>query len=364
MQRTLKLATLCAGLTLAVLPTLVSAQEKIQITIGASHPPVVPWVGKLTETFIPEANRILAETGKYTLSFNEQYSGTLYKVNETLTAVSEGLTDIGWVFSLAEGSRLPLNNITAFLPGVTGDGLLLAQVFNELNDINPALQAEWDKQNTVFLAATGADTHHIFTTFPWNSIDELRGKKISAAGALGTWLSGTGAVPVDGSATGFYTDAATRLTDGANIPLTVVNGIKYFEVAPNMKEIDLGTTYFGALAANKDFWANLPLEIQDALTEASRTYSVAVAEETKARVAKIMDFVRTQGPSQTPPIVLSTLSEEQRAAWFSALPNLAQEWVDANEARGLPARALLEDYMTKARALGATPDRNWDQELN
>lgn len=364
MQRTLTLKTLCAGLTLAILPTLASAQQEIQITIGASHPPAVPWVGQLTSTFIPEANRILAETGNYTLSFNEMYGGTLYNANETLTAVGEGLADIGWVFILAEGSRLPLNNVTAFLPGVTGDGLLLAQVFNELNDTNTALQAEWDRANTVFLAATGADTHHIFTTFPWDSLDQLSGRKISAAGALGTWLSGTGAVPVDGAAPSFYTDAATGLTEGANIPLTVVNGIKYFEVAPYMTEINLGTTYFGALAANEDFWAGLPEEVQNALTEASRAYSVAVAEEVAARVAVIMEFMRTVGPSQNPPIVVNTLSEDQRAAWFAALPNLAQQWVDAHEATGLPARALLQDYMTQARELGATPDRNWDQEVN
>jgi hypothetical protein len=36
--------------------------------------------------------------------------------------------------------------------------------------------------------------------------------------------------------------------------------------------------------------------------------------------------------------------------------------VKANEARGLPARQVLNDYMELMRKRGATPARNWDKQ--
>lgn len=353
-----------AALALAGAPAVANAQEVISLTIGASHPPVVAWVGQITNTFIPEVNRILAEEGEYTVEFNEMYSGTLYGVSETLTAISDGLAEVGWVFSLVEGSRLPLTQITGYLPGVTVDPVLMMSVFNDLNETVPALQEEWDRQNVVFLAGTSADGHQLFTTFPIDDLSDLEGRKVSAPGSVGTWMGGTGAIPVDGALPSFYTDAATGLTEGANTTLTVAASIRYTEVAPYVTIANLGNTFFGGLIVNKDFWEGLPEPVQAAFRQAARTYSVAVGEDVNGRVAGIMERLRTEGPSQNPPIVVNELTEEQRRAWIEGLPNLAQQWVDTNEAAGLPAREVLTAYMNAARAAGAMPIRNWDEELD
>lgn len=355
--------TALLALSMSAVPMAATAQEVINITIGASHPPVVAWVGQITNTFIPEVNRILAEEGNYTVEFNEMYGGTLYNVNETLTAISEGLADVGWVFSLVEGSRLPLTQVTGYLPGVTSDPILLMDVFNELNATLPALQEEWARQNVVFLSATSADGHQLFTTFPVESLADLEGRRISAPGSVGTWMGNTGAIPVDGAATTFYTDASTGLTDGANTTLSVANSIGYFEVAPYVTIANLGSTFFGGLIVNQDVWDGLPEEVQAAFREAAGTYSTAVGEDVNGRVGGIMERLRTEGPNMDPPIVITEMSDEERAAWINGLPNLAQQWVEENEANGLPAREVLQAYMAAARAAGATPIRNWDEEL-
>lgn len=358
------ITTIMAAMSLSVLPQMSQGQEVIELTIGASHPPAVAWVGQITETFIPEVNRILAEEGKYSVSFNEMYGGTLYKVNETLTAISEGIADVGWVFSLVEGSRLPLTQITGYLPGVTSDPVLLMDVFNELNETVPAYKEEWDRQNVVFLSATSADGHQLFTKSPISGLADLDGMKISAPGSVGTWMGGTGSIPVDGAATTFYTDAATGLTEGANTTLSVANSIKYLEVAPYITKVDLGSTFFGGLIVNKDVWEGLPEEVQNAFREAGRTYSKAVGEDVNGRVAKIWADLEANGASRTPPVVISEMSAEDRQKWFAGLPNLAQQWVDATEAQGLPAREVLKAYMDAARAAGAQPVRAWDEEIN
>jgi hypothetical protein len=56
-------------------------------------------------------------------------------------------------------------------------------------------------------------------------------------------------------------------------------------------------------------------------------------------------------------------SREQRLEWVNSMPNIAAEWVAANEAKGLPAQEVLTAYMAAMRARGAQPLREWDKEL-
>lgn len=351
-----------AGAALCGLLTAVpaAAQEVIRLTIASSHPIQVPWIGEIPKVFIPEVNRLLAEAGgDYQIAFTEAYGGQLYKVSESLSAVGQGLTDIGWVFSLVEPSTLPLTQVTGYTPGVTGDPRLLMAVFNELNDTLPALQQEWAEQNVTFLSATAGDTHQLFTKAPVTDLASLNGRKLSAPGTVGTWFGGTGAVAVDGTATSFYTDVATGVTEGVSTTITVAESTKLTEVAPNVTLVDLGATFFGGLIINQDIWDDLPEPVQVALKTAARRYSEAVGAEVVRRQEASLARLRAEGPGLSPPVTVTELSPEARARWFETMPNLAQTWVEANEARGLPARAVLRAYLDAAARNGATPARDW-----
>ncbi|MGO4852372.1 C4-dicarboxylate TRAP transporter substrate-binding protein [Phaeovulum sp. W22_SRMD_FR3] len=354
-------ATALAGFCL--IPGLAGA-ETIHATIGASHPPAVPWVGQISKSFVPGVNAKLEAAGsEYRLDFTEAYSGQLYKANETVTALSDGLADIGWVFSLVESSRLPLTQVTGYTPGVLSDPVKLIKIFNDLNESVPALKDEWTAQNLVFLSATAGDSHQLFTNFPVKSLADLNGRKLSAPGTVGNWLQGTGAIPVDGTAASFYTDAATGLTEGATTVLTVAEGIKYTEVAPYVTITNLGSTYFGGLVANMDFWNGLPEEVQIAIRDAAHDYSVAVGEEVLQREAAFLEKLRTEGPTMSPPVTVTEMSAEDLKTWFAAMPNVPAAWVEASEARGLAAGELLQTYMKAARDVSATPLRDWDVEM-
>ena len=60
--------------------------------------------------------------------------------------------------------------------------------------------------------------------------------------------------------------------------------------------------------------------------------------------------------------VLRAVSLSIVALACSAAGVSAQEWAEKNDAKGLPASAILADYMDAVRAGGATPVRNWDKE--
>lgn len=338
--------------------------QTFRLSVGASHPVTLPWVGVISSHFVPEVSRRVDALGKgYKLEWQEAYGGQLYKANATLSSVADGIVDIGWVFSSLEGASQPLSQVTIYAPAVTEDPLLMMDVFNELNENVPALKDEWERNNLVFLGACSGDPYQVFTTFPLRSVADLAGRKISAPGVLASWMRGTGAVAVDGAMTTYYTDMQTGLSEGALSLTSGVMSIKLFEVAPYMAKVNLGATYFGALAINKDTWERLPPEIRTILKEVGREYSRRMGEEVLAIYGKGVDWASREGGKQNPPVQVIEWSREHRAAWVNAMPNIAAEWVAANEAKGLPARDIMKTYMAAMRARGAQPLRDWDQGL-
>jgi len=343
------------------LPMAASAQQVINLTVASSHPTTIPWVGFIPQVFMPEVDKRLAAGGKYKIQWKEAFGGQLYKANATLTSVEQGITDLGWVFSYLEPAKMPISQLSVHTPFVTSDTRIVLGAMNELIEKNPAFKNEWDKYNLVFLGATGSDTYDIFTKFPVKSIDDLRGKKISAPGILGQWLRGVGATPVDGALTTFYTDIQTGVSDGVVSLATGILPTKIYEVAPYITKVNMGVVFSGGLAINKDTWNKLPPEVQVAMREAGAEYSRRHGEDLVQRHESAIARMVEVGKTQNPPVTVTPMSEADRRKWIDQLPALSQEWVKNNEARGTQAKALLSQYIAAVKARGAKPERDWER---
>ncbi len=343
------------------LPMAASAQQVINLTVASSHPTTIPWVGFIPQVFMPEVDKRLAAGGKYKIQWKEAFGGQLYKANATLTSVEQGITDLGWVFSYLEPAKMPISQLSVHTPFVTSDTRIVLGAMNELIEKNPAFKNEWDKYNLVFLGATGSDTYDIFTKFPVKSIEDLRGKKISAPGILGQWLRGVGATPVDGALTTFYTDIQTGVSDGVVSLATGILPTKIYEVAPYITKVNMGVVFSGGLAINKDTWNKLPPEVQVAMREAGAEYSRRHGEDLVQRHETAIARMVEVGKTQNPPVTVTPMTEADRRKWIDQLPPLSQEWVKNNEARGTQAKALLSQYIAAVKARGAKPERDWER---
>ncbi|MGQ7792666.1 C4-dicarboxylate TRAP transporter substrate-binding protein [Faunimonas sp. B44] len=349
-------AAFLAGSSLLAQP--VFALETVRLTMSSSHPTAVAWVGALKTHVVDNANTRLEEMGSdYRIEWTEAFGGSLYDFNDTLEAVEEGLTDMGWVGSLWEPAKMPLQNIMFATPFVTSDVVLSIEVMNALNDTIPEMKDEWDRHNLVFLGATVSDTYHLFTKFPVNSLDDLKGKKIVGAPALGPWLEGTGAIPVGGGLPTFYQQIQTGVADGSIIIPTGAFSLKLYEVAPYITLVDMGVTTIGGLAVNKDRWEGLPEDVRKVLSELGREYSRVHAEDVAARYDSSLQKMKEAGAT------ITELPQEERRKWVAGLTNLARTWVDQVEKSGLPGKEILTKFMDEARARGAEPLREWDKEL-
>ncbi|MFO1352188.1 MAG: C4-dicarboxylate TRAP transporter substrate-binding protein [Gammaproteobacteria bacterium] len=338
------------------------AEETFDLTIASSHPTTLAWVEMMSKFFAPEVNKRLAASGKYKINWREAYGGQLYKQNATLTSVEQGITDIGWVWTQQEAAKMPLANVATVTPFTTDQLPIILEVMNELAETQAAVQAEWDKNNMVFLGATGVDSYHLFTKSPISAYADLNGKKIGAPGALGLWLRNSGAVPVDGSLVTFYTDIQSGVSEGAVSIATGILAAKVYEVAPYVTTVNIGALCVGALAINKDTFNALPPEVQQVLKDVGKEYTRREGEEIMRRAETALVKMQEAGARQAVPVQIAALPPAERDQWIRTMPNLAAEWVKNNEAKGLPAKRILAAYMDGLRKRGVKPARDWDQE--
>jgi TRAP-type C4-dicarboxylate transport system substrate-binding protein len=349
-------AAVAVGCMFAGAASTTVAQQTINMTLASSHPTTFLPVGVMAGFFKSEVDRLLKDGGnKFRINWKEAYAGTLYKLQDTMEAVRDGITDIGYVGSVWESDTMPLSNVTFFAPFVTGDLNVAIGAVDKMAREIPALQKEWVGNNMMYLGGMGIETYHLWTKTPVLKFEDLKGKRYNAPATALQWIRNTGAVGVDGGLPVYYTNVQTGVVDGAISFYTGIFPMRLHEVAPHVTEVDIGAQYGGGVAITLDRFKKLPKEVQDALVQAGRAYPAELIKQTAGRIETSKKAMLDAGAK------VARLSEEDRRKWAANLPDVAGEWVKQNEAKGLPARQVLKAFMDEARKAGAKPLRDWDK---
>lgn len=338
----------------ALAATTATAAE-FKLTASSSHPPVVPWVKTIKDFVVPESTKRAKALG-HTLKWTEAYAGALYNFKNTLEGIGDGLGDVGWVGTLWEPNKLPLQNVTFAIPFVTGNVALAAKIENDLHAKIPAMSQAFIKNNQVYLGPQSIDDYVLISKTPIRSVADLKGKKFYAPGASAAWLKGTGAIGVNGGLPVYYNGIKTGVTDGAVVPGTGIIPFKLHEAAPYITKVGLGGGMTGALTMNKNTYDKLPPELQKMFHDIGQEYGALVAKRVAGFAAASFNKLLPAAGAK-----VSTLPLEEQKKWAAGLPDLAGAWVKSQEAKGLPGKAVLKAYMDGVRAAGETPIRNWDK---
>jgi TRAP-type C4-dicarboxylate transport system substrate-binding protein len=345
------MATLVAlGATITV--GSASAQQKVTVNIGSSHPTTNIWAFAMKEVFQPEVDRILKAGGaKYEVRWRENYGGTLYKFTETRSAVSDGIVDVGMVGTVWENSAMPLQNVTYFTPFATTNHEQLIEIFDKLNATVPALRDSWAAQNMVPLSSLITDSYDIYATFPVKDMASLKNKRLNAPGTSANWLRETGATPVDGALTTYYTNIQTGVTDGTLSFASGIGPARVYEVAKHLTRIGVGSMYFGSVAVNKKFFDGLPKEVQDAMLKAGKATSTAHGKQVTKMANSALETMKAAG------LQITDLPAAEKTKWVNGLPNIVAPWLQGT---GEAGKQVLKAYFDELRARGEKPLRDWD----
>ncbi len=326
-----------------------------RVTVIDGYPERAMWVQELSNFFLPEVNRRLADAGLEEMSFQESYGGSIVKPRGVLEGIRLGLGDIGVVTTIFHSSTLPSQALSAVTPFISADARLVARSVDEIAVEFDAMQQEFEAQDQVYLATGVAlDSYQMFANKPLEHLEDMAGLKVAGAGYNLRYLEGLdGAVGVRGGLTDFYNMIQTGVTDAAMLWPEAAGTFAIAEVAPYMLRADFGAVNTKTLTVSKMFWDSLGASEQAILREVGVLYRDRLAEVAMTRASAAEEAYIAAGGT------IIDLPTAERAAWAKNMPNIAQEWAAGLDADGKNGTGMLETYIDKLIAGGETPARNW-----
>lgn len=344
------LAASLAGTSLGV----ASASQKIRLTVTSGHPINLNWITQLDKVFLPELSNEMAQSPiDVEIDWNKAYGGTVAKIGAESDALRTGVSDFGIVGTVFEAGKFPLQQVSLQLPFTTSDMFVMNKVVSHVMDSVPEMQEAWKRNRIRLLTAFVVDGYHLMTNFPVKSVEDLRGKKILAPGAMAAWLQGTGAIAVNSNLNSYYNDLQTGLADGVIPSLTPAWAIKLHEVAPYITLTNFGAQWTGGLGANEATLKRLPKGALDAALRAAKKYEIAFTQTQTDLATAALDNMIKAGAK------VSEFPESERRRWADALPDLPKQWAGELESKGLPATKVVNAFVEGLHKNGITLPRNW-----
>jgi TRAP-type C4-dicarboxylate transport system substrate-binding protein len=354
--------TVLAGMAALGVPVItgrpVLGQETINLTIASSHPVVIPWVTPLQSVVVAKSNAMLEERGSdHRINWTEAYGGALYDFNDTLEAVSQQLTDMGWIGSIWEPATLPLQNIMYSTPFTTETVDTAINTMNRLNDTEAAMQREWSSQNITFFGSCVSDGYHLFTKKPIETLADLEGVKLLGVPVCAPWVEPLGATLVNTGIPAMYGQLQTGVGDGTILIGTGAYPLKLHEQAPFVTRVNTGPLTFGGFGVNTDTFNALPDDVKEVIAALGREYSTENARLIREREELFFRKFEEEGATVT------DMPQEQKVEWVNRMPPLGKNWAEALEAQGIPGREIMTKYMAVVQEEGGTPLRDWAADL-
>lgn len=334
------------GAALACQP---AAADTFNLRIGSGHPVgATVYVTEMSTFFVPEVVKRVKQRTGHDIVFTEAYGGSVAKVNETLNAVEAGLLDIGGYCMCFEQSRLLTHNFPYWVPFGPKSSVVAAKVTRQVYDEFPELSAVFEKKySQKLLAISGYDNYNLGTTFPWDKLSDMKGRKIGAAGPNLPWLQGSGSVGVSSSLPEGYNGLKSGIYSGWIMFPSAYSSYKFFEPAPYYKIVDFGSVMVNALTINSRTWKKLPEGVQAVL--------VAVGREYELRQAQALDRTNQAGLAELSKVAkVSTVAETAKVEWAEGLKDWPNKMAQEAKKYGLPAPAILRSYLRHLKQEGVS----------
>lgn len=208
------------------------------------------------------------------VDFELYASGALVPAPTTLSAVGDGVAQLGIVAASYTPSDLPLSGLINDLAFVATDDMATAFALTEISMNNPRMLDEFKHHNTLVLGAYSTPTYVFLCMRPIANVAALRGMKVRTAGtAQNEWIGSLGAIPVAVPMTDVYSGLERGSIDCTlSDPTNLEAGYKFWEVAKNIVTLEQGTSLGLTYVYNRDFWTDLSEENRKNLLDVTATH--------------------------------------------------------------------------------------------
>ena len=337
---------ICAILILMVVfvwvPVGMAADLKVIKMIFADNSP--PHAGGnifLREKWLPKVNSELAEVG-YKLDFTYYHSSSLYKYENQVQALEDGLIDATAFVLSWEKARAPLHMVISN-PFMGYSAQSANRIWFELQETIPEFGAEFAKYKEIFHFLA------IPTVFNANKVvrvpADFKGLKVSATGMVAELFKQIGAVPLRLGPPDWYTSLERGLIDVMPIGIYSVMIFKLNEVTkvhifPTGDSLGwMGMTYI----MNRKKFESLPPEVQKVIDNNTKWGSRTQTQIDEGNRIKSEEAIKKMGHT------MIYLTPEEMELWYEAAKPVNEKWVADMESKGLPGRKVYDEARRLAK---------------
>lgn len=343
----MKLLQIFAGAAFTVFATAAVQAEDIKLRIASGHPAANTYVNLMQNFFVPEVTKRVAAKTAHKIEFIEGYGGAMVKVADTLEGVQSGIIDIGGYCFCFEPSNLPLHAFQVMLPFGTMDPETSVKMARAVYDKVPYMSKVFeDKYRQKLLALIADNGYNLGTTFDWNTVADLKGRKLAGAGLNLKWLEFAGATPVQSSLPEAYTSMQTGVYNGwIMFPSGWVN-FKLHEVGKYYTEVGFGAITWHGLTINSARFNKLPKDVQQIIVEVAREFEARTGTVNKENYPKQLDQLKSLGTN------IKSVPPSVKLDWANSLKDWPQQKAAELDKQGLPASQVLKLALEEAEKLG------------
>ncbi len=334
----MKTSHLFAGLALAC-AAMAAQADSFTLRMGGGHTTGVTYVREYDDFFAKEVAKRVAERTEHKIRFIKAWGGSVAKVDGAIEAVQKGTLDIAVTPIGFEQSRAPLLNYSAYLPFTTPDPVVQQRVSNRMLAEVPALQDSMKPYNLHVLGAMASEAYGIATAFNWNTIAEMKGKRIGVAGTNAPLMLAIDAVPVTLGIGDHYQAMQTGLADGSLFYISGMEAFKLKEVAKFFNKTGFGSLSTLVAFMNLNTREKLPPEVLEIIDEVALETAVRVAELSQKRDRDLEASLATEG------VTINVLPEAQRVLWATAVKDMPAKAAKELDDKGMPGTEVLKTYI-------------------
>jgi TRAP-type C4-dicarboxylate transport system substrate-binding protein len=264
--------------------------------------------------------------------------GTLLKAKAMMDGVIAGTADIGCLCMAYQPGRFKVTNAIALPLGLPNSEVASLTLLDLYKKYNPKAFAKV-KVLTMFTTAPS----NIMSTIPIKNLADLKGVPIRASGGAAQILKAWGANRVGMPMPETPEALQKGVVKGLFSSLEVMKDFKFAELC---KYVTMTQTpvYPFAVVMNIDKWNSLPKDVQKVFDELCTQQSAWTGAYMDKHVKSAMRWSKEkQG------VKVFRLKKKQKDEWNKLLDPITANWIKTNEAKGLPAKAIVEDIKSIAK---------------
>jgi len=327
------LCLLIAGITVAFLPIGIPSAHasNVNLTFSIFFPPTHAHA-KAAMDFAKAVEK--QSNGKVKITCFP--GSTLVKPNQAYSGVVKGIADMALsVFAYTRG-RFPVMSAVD-LPMGYPSGMVASRVAAEFGRIvNPK---ELQDVKVIYLHAHGPAM--LQTKKPVRNLEDLKGMKIRAPGAVTEVLEVLGAIPVPMPMSESYEALQKGVVEGILSPVEVQKGWKLAEVTGNITNSQcIGYTNVEYVVMNLKKWKSLPEDVKKIFENLGPKWTDKHGKVWDSIDEEGIAYAKAQGSS------FIELPEEEKAKWKKAVQPIIDKYI-ADTPNGAEYVQKIKELMKK-----------------